>query len=286
MRKGGLPGHMAKARRVAGEMVPLVDAILEVVDARAPLSTHSPEADALALRRPLLVVMTHADGADSAVTCAWLEYWRSQGRPAFAVDAVSGAGVPQLRQGLRELRSQLEASWRQRGRRSRPLRAVVVGLPNVGKSSLLNRLAGRSLARTGARPGITRGQQWLRSGQELELLDLPGMLPARAGDERTARVLVATGVLPLAREDALEVAGWLLAEALGPQAVAIAQRAGAAYCPGHERTFLWELGKSRGRLKSRGEVDLEGTAVGFLKELAAGKLGRFSLEAPPETGPS
>jgi len=281
MGKGGLPGHMARAQRVARELVALVDVILEVLDARAPASTTSPAAAGLAARRPAFTVLTHADLAETVTTGAWLEHYRALGRPAFAVDAISGAGIPKLRRGLSELHSRLAAGWQARGLRVRPLRAMVVGVPNVGKSSLLNRLAGRALARTGAKPGITRGEQWLRSDAGLELLDMPGMLPARAGDGQAWRVLTVIGVFTPAREEALELAAWFLSEGRPGLAETIAGKAGAAYHPGEETAFIRDLGKRRGRLLPGGEVDLEATALGFIRELASGQLGRCSLETPP-----
>ncbi|HAI20762.1 MAG TPA: ribosome biogenesis GTPase YlqF [Clostridiales bacterium UBA8153] len=284
MGKGGLPGHMARAQRKAQQLGPLVDVILEVLDARAPLATGSPAAASLAARRPAFTVMTHADLAEPVTTGAWLRHYAARGRPAFAVDAITGEGIPKLRRGLSELHSGLAAGWQQRGLRERPLRAMVVGVPNVGKSSLLNRLARRALARTGAKPGITRGEQWLRGGEGLELLDLPGMLPARAGDADARRMLTVIGVLTPAKEEALELAGWFLSEGRPALAAAIAGRAGAAYQPGQTIEFIRELGRRRGRLLPGGEVDLEATALGFIRELASGQLGRCSLEAPPQEG--
>lgn len=272
---------MARAQRVARELAALVDVILEVLDARAPLATSSPAAASLSARRPVFTVMTHADLAETVTTGAWLEHYHAQGRPAFAVDAVTGAGIPKLRRGLSELHSRVAAKWQQRGLRVRPLRAMVVGVPNVGKSSLLNRLAGRAVARTGAKPGITRGEQWLRSDAGLELLDLPGMLPARAGDGPANRILTVIGVHTPAREEALELAAWFLSEGRPALAGAIAGRAGAPYHPGEEIEFIRELGRRRGRLLPGGEVDLEDTALGFIRELASGQLGRCTLEAPP-----
>ncbi len=282
MRRGGLPGHMAKARRIAREKLGLVDVVLEVVDARAPLATHSLEAESLGQRKPRLVVMTHGDLAAHQSTALWLDYWQGRGLIAFAVDAVRGDGVGQLKAHLKGMGQELNKRLATRGRRDRPLRAIVVGLPNVGKSSLLNRLTrGKAKARTGAKPGITRGEQWLRSGN-IELLDLPGMLPVQAGDDTMGLIMASVGILPLDRFDALELVTWLLEEGLASRADELAQGVGIPYQPGKEREFMSAFALSRGRLGSGGEPELEDAALLFVRGLQQGKWGRFTLEEPPE----
>lgn len=284
MRRGGLPGHMAKARRIAREKVGLVDMVLEVVDARAPLATHSVDADALAERKPRLLIMSHSDLAAPMSTSKWLSYWQQQNVYAFAIDAVRGEGLGPLQTHLKRAGMGLNERLAERGRRHRPLRAIVIGLPNVGKSSLLNRLTrGKAKARTGAKPGITRGEQWLRSGN-IELLDLPGMLPVQAGDTDAARILQTVGILSLDRFDAVELCTWLLKEGLGHQTEEIASGVGISYRPGEEMEFLRSFAVSRGRLASGGRPELEDAALQFARGLQQGKWGRFTLEEPPHDG--
>lgn len=249
-RRGWFPGHVAVTRRALREHLARVDGWIEVADARAPKSTRDPALREALRGRPCLVVLTRADLADSRVTAAWE---RSLG--AVAVDAVRGTGVAELKEAIRE---------RVVGRKGLLPRVMVVGMPNTGKSSLVNRLVGRRRAPTGDRPGITRGPQWVQA-EGFALLDLPGVVPPPSGANP---VLAALGVVPLEHMDPVAVWEVLASRGVGP--------------PGPVEEVLAAHARAGGMLRKGGEPDLERAAVDLIRRWQEGRLGRVSLEAPEE----
>lgn len=189
------PGHMAKARREVSEKLKFVDIVFELVDARLPLSSRNPMLDQLLQQKPRVVLLNKADLADSSQTKSWEQYFRKQGHFALAINAQENRGVKEItavaKEALKEKRERDQA----RGLKPRPIRAMVIGIPNVGKSTLLNRLAGKKIAQTGNKPGVTKGQQWIRYGKELELLDTPGILWPKFEDPEIGKKLALTGAI-------------------------------------------------------------------------------------------
>lgn len=189
------PGHMAKAKRQVQENLKFVDIVFELVDARLPLSSRNPLLDQLLQQKPRLVILNKADLADPAQTRLWQGYFESKGFAALAINAQENKGVKQIvakaREALKEKRERDQA----RGIKPRAIRAMVIGIPNVGKSTLMNRLVGKKIAQTGNKPGVTKGQQWIRLGSDLELLDTPGILWPKFEDEEIGKKLALTGAI-------------------------------------------------------------------------------------------
>lgn len=277
------PGHMAKARRQVEEKLKLVDVVFELLDARLPLSSRNPMIHDLVKHKPRLVLLTKCDLADERGNQIWMDYFRSQGTAVLPIDAQTGKGVGQIQPATEKLLQPLFAAREKKGIRSRKVRAMVLGIPNVGKSSLINRLAKRSAAVTGDRPGVTKAQQWIRIGQTLELLDTPGILWPKFDDPQVGMRLAASGaikeeILPL-EEVALYAVGYLserypelLAERYKLKDLAGLESAG----------LMAEIGKKRGCLQKGGEINFEKTAEIILNDLRSGRIGRITLELPED----
>ncbi len=276
------PGHMAKARRQLADKLSLVDVVVEVADARLPLSSRNPDLAALAGDRPVLLVLTKIDMADAQKTTAWLAYHHKMGQPVLAVNLQTGAGVKAIPARLRQLAEPRLQVWREKGRRARPVRAAVVGIPNVGKSTLINRLVGRGAAQVGDRPGVTRGHQWIKIPGQVELLDTPGLLWPKLDDHAAAFRLAATGGVAetgfFSHDLVKGLVNWLWDQYpellqkrydLSPQAE-------------RDRT-LQLIGQKRGCLLPGGAVDVSRAGLLLLTEFRQGRLGRITMDGmPPE----
>ncbi|MCG0277207.1 MAG: ribosome biogenesis GTPase YlqF [Thermanaeromonas sp.] len=249
----------------------IVDVVLEVVEARLPASSRPSELASVLKAKEAILVLNKADLANPLATRRWLDYYRAQGQLAVDMNSQTGEGLPGLRQLLQKLANDKKEKLSRRGILHSPLRVMVVGIPNVGKSSLLNRLVGRAVARTGDRPGITRGPQWVRKFQEWEVLDTPGILGISQKHERITLLLYALGCIP-GREAP--------PEKVAEELIYVLQEQGWRRQEGFEE-ILDSLGRERGFLKPGGEVDRVKAAQLLLREFRQGKLGRFTLEWPP-----
>lgn len=269
------PGHMAKLRRELVRLLRLADVVLEVADARLPAVSRNPLLAELVGSRRRLLLLNKADLAEPAATATWREAFTGLGEEVFVLAEAGRAGYGQLRQALRRLGEELPG---------RALRAVVVGIPNVGKSTVINRLGERSRTATGARPGITRGPQWVRLPEGLDLLDTPGLLWPRLEPAEAGIMLAATGAIPEDVYDSIEVLVELLKLERGSRVrVAVEERYGLA--PGLTGEGLIDsVGRSRGCLGPGGRVNLEAAARIILKEFRRGTLTAVTLEAPPGGG--
>lgn len=281
------PGHMTKTRRQMTEDVKLVDLVAEVIDARIPISSRNPDLDQLTAGRPRLIVLNRADQADPAGNRAWTAWFRGRGYSVLETDARSGAGVKQFSAAARAmLRDKLE-EYARKGQVGRPIRAMVVGVPNVGKSTFINKVAGRKSAKAGNRPGVTRGKQWVNVDQGLDLLDTPGILWPKFEDQRVGMHLAYIGAIKDEIVD-LETLASSLMELLSRRYPKTVEERYKLTVP--EEFEGWEVlelaARKRGFLISGGEVDLERMAKVLLDEFRGGKLGRFTLELPEdlETG--
>ena len=278
------PGHMAKTRRLIAANLKLVDAVVEIVDARAPMSSRNPEMDSMTKGKPRMILLNKCDLADDKATQKWINYFRSTGAEAMAVDCKSGKGVKSLLNNVRNtvLKELMEKRERS-GMKGAAVRLMIVGIPNVGKSSLINRLAGGKRAKVEDRPGVTRTKQWVKLDSSAELLDMPGVLWPKFEDQSAAIRLAFTGAIS---DDILDIETLamkllsFLAESY-PQSLKERYKVEA----GEEDTgleLLENVGRKRGMMISGGEINTERAAITVLDEFRSGKLGRITLELPPE----
>ena len=281
------PGHMAKTRRLIQDQVKLVDLVVEITDARIPQSSRNPELDKWVGGKRRLLVLNKCDAADPGITARWLQYYQETGVPAIAVDAKSGKGVGQFLPAVRELLSDVTERLARKGMVGRPLRMMIVGIPNVGKSSFINRVAKEKRARVEDRPGVTTGKQWIAVAKDVDLMDTPGVLWPKFEDPAVGEKLAFTGAVKDQIMDvellAVRLLGWLREEY--PALLEGRYRLTPEDPAGREDYELLELvGRKRGMLISGGEVDTLRAATMLLDEYRGGKLGRLSLEAPPRKG--
>ncbi|GIO61179.1 ribosome biogenesis GTPase A [Paenibacillus rhizosphaerae] len=281
------PGHMTKARRQIQDKLKLIDVVIELIDSRLPLSSRNPMIDEILQGKPRLIIMNKADLADPSVTKQWQDYFKEEGHTAFPVDAATGTGVKEIPGQLKLLLKEKIDRQIAKGMNPRAIRALIVGIPNVGKSTLINRLAGRSIAATGDRPGVTKGQQWIKVGGEIELLDTPGILWPKFEDENVGYRLAVTGAIKEEILNVEDVAFFAVKYLVQYYWDAFRERfeidADMPHNPDESDeivAIMEAVGRKRGCLMSGGRVDLEKASKTLLRELRAGKMGRFSMEAP------
>lgn len=282
------PGHMTRARRQIQDKLKLIDLAIELMDARIPISSRNPMIDEILGNKPRLILLNKADLADSAVTAEWVQRLKRDGVDALPIDSISGTNVKEIIPRCKHLlKDRLEAQIR-KGMKPRPIRALIVGIPNVGKSTLINRLAGRKAAITGDRPGVTKGQQWIRIAGELELLDTPGILWPKFEDQQVGVRLAAIGSIKDEVIHPEDVAFHVIRYMVPHYPQALCERYQLESLPGDLTEpepvieVMEMIGRRRGCLQSGGTVNLEKASALFLRDLRDGKLGRISLEHPGE----
>ena len=277
------PGHMAKTRRMIKAALPLVDAVVEIIDARVPESSRNPDLWSMIKGKPRIVILNKCDAADDSATQKWLAWYGKQGITAIAADCRSGKGLNKFSQSVKTVLADLIAKYEAKGMNGRTMHLMVVGIPNVGKSSFINRLAGQKKAKVEDRPGVTRDKQWIRISDDIELLDMPGVLWPKFDDMSVGEKLAFTGAV---KDDVVDI------EALASRLLYILsnlykERLEERYkitvseCEdGYE--LLLKVGKARGMLMSGGEINTERAAAAVLDEYRSGKLGRITFELPPK----
>ncbi len=287
------PGHMAKTRRIMQSNLKLVDVVVEITDARIPYSSRNPEMDRLVGSKPRLLLLNKADSADETVTSMWIDYYKRKGIAVIATDCRSGKNVSKFYAVLKELMSDKIAQWEAHGMKGRPIRIMIVGIPNVGKSSFINRLASSKRAKVEDRPGVTRGKQWVSLEGDIELLDMPGVLWPKFEDKNVGERLAFTGAVKDDIMDMEYLACRFLEFLNGNYPGLITQRYGVVVddipendpdTPGCVQGFeiLERIGRKRGFLISGGEINTERAAITVIDEFRSGKIGRLSLERPNE----
>ncbi|MCC8023522.1 MAG: ribosome biogenesis GTPase YlqF [Clostridiales bacterium] len=278
------PGHMAKTRRLIQEHLKQVDAVAELADARVPQSSRNPELDEITAGKPRILLLNKCDMADAAATRDWVAHYKEQGLTALAVDCRSGRGLNAFAPALKALLADRIQANIDRGMAGRPLRIMVVGIPNTGKSSFINRMAGRSRAKVADLPGVTRQNQWFAIGNGLELLDTPGVLWPKFDDAQVGDRLAFTGAVKDAVVDTETLAMRLL-DVLQVQCPAsIGARYKLKDYEGKDGYAVLEaIGRRRGFLIAGGAIDTERAAVMVLDEFRGGLLGRITLERPEDT---
>lgn len=282
------PGHMTKTKRKIQESLKLVDAVAEIIDARVPQSSRNPDLDGLLGSKPRLILLNKCDMADSRETARWISYFKNRGTGAIAVDCKSGKGISGFMPAVRELLCDRIKSWEEKGMKNRTIRVMVVGIPNVGKSSFINKVANKSRAKAEDRPGVTRGNQWYTIGNGFELLDTPGVLWPKFDDPAVGERLAFTGAVKDQIIDTELLAVRLLEVLKERPTEAFLTRfklmeSDIAGLPPYELLEL--IGRKRGMLVSGGEIDTLRAANMLLDEYRGAKLGKITLEGAPKGQP-
>ena len=282
------PGHMTKARRMMQENIKLIDLVIELVDARIPLSSRNPDIDELGKGKARLILLNKSDLASEKQNEAWTAWFKKKGFFVVKVNARSGAGLKQINGVVQEACKEKIERDRRRGILNRPVRAMVVGIPNVGKSTFINSFAGKACTKTGNKPGVTKGNQWIRLNKTLELLDTPGILWPRFEDQRVGLLLAFIGSIndEILNKDELAMELIRFLETYYPQI--LPQR----YLPDEDKEvssgsrteleWLSQIAKVRGCLLKGGEPDYGKAAAIVIDDFRSGRLGRITLEFPPE----
>ena len=278
------PGHMAKTRKLISANLKLVDAVAEVVDARIPMSSRSPEIDRLTGNKPRIVILNKCDLADEKATQKWISFFSGKNITAVAVDCKSGKGIKSVVSAVRKkVLKELMEKREKNGTLNAPVRLMVVGIPNAGKSSVINRLAGSKRAKAEDRPGVTRTKQWVKLDDNTELLDMPGVLAPKLEDQLSAMRLAFTGAI---NDDILDIetlAMKLLLYLKENYPQSLTDRYKIEYSDDDDGVKLLEkVGRKRGMMISGGEVNTERASITVIDEFRAGKLGRITLEMPAE----
>ena len=275
------PGHMTRAKRMMQEDIRLIDLVIELVDSRIPLSSRNPDIDTLAGGKARVVVLNKADLADERLTAAWEEYFSSKGCYAARVDS-------RARNQLRSVSAQIDAACKakkerdkKRGILNRPVRAMIVGIPNVGKSTFINSYAGKACAKTGNRPGVTRGKQWIRLNRDVELLDTPGILWPKFENQDIGVKLAVTGAIRDEILSAEDMALWLIRFLAERYPQVLSQRYEITGSDADALAVLTRIAMARGCLEKGGSADLTRAAKLLLDDFRSGRLGRITLDPVP-----
>ena len=277
------PGHMTKTKRMIVAEIKNMDAVCEIVDARIPLSSRNPDVDEMTAGKPRLMVLNRVDQADPAQTKRWAAYFRQQGYAVLEANAKGGVGTAQFAAAVRELLKEKLAAWAEKGQVGRTVRVMVLGIPNVGKSTFINKVAKRKTAKAEDRPGVTRTKQWVPVDNTLELLDTPGILWPKFDDTKVGMHLAFTGAIKDDVMDLEELASCLM-EYLGSHYADIVTERYKITIEEEDSGYdlLTKAGRKRGFLMRGAEVDTERMARILLDEFRGGKLGRFTLETPED----
>lgn len=276
------PGHMAKARREVTEKLKLVDIIFELVDARIPYSSRNPMIDEIIQHKPRLVLLNKADMADKDVTREWIAHFADKGIKALAINSQAGEGMKTIVQASHEILKEKFDRMRAKGVNPRAIRAMIVGIPNAGKSTLINRLAKKNIARTGNTPGVTKSQQWIKVGKEMELLDTPGILWPKFEDQEVGMKLAITGAIKdtLLNHQDLTVYSLRFLERAYPKR--LKERYNLESLPENVVEMFDHIGELRGCLMAGGIVDYDKVSELVIREIRSEKFGRITFERPAD----
>lgn len=280
------PGHMTKAKRMMQENIGLIDLVIELVDARIPLSSRNPDIDELSKNKARLILLNKSDLADAEANRLWITYFQKKGFHVLEVNAKSGQGMKAIQGIVREAcREKIERDQR-RGIKNRPIRAIVVGIPNVGKSTFINSFAGKACTKTGNKPGVTKGKQWIRMNRELELLDTPGILWPKFESEEVGRNLALIGSMNDEILEMTQLSSDLIGYLLARYRELLAQRYQMSGIDDGTTALdvLTHICEQRKCYKKGREADYEKAASVLLEDFRSGRIGRITLELPAENG--
>ncbi|VEF48423.1 ribosome biogenesis GTP-binding protein YlqF [Bacillus freudenreichii] len=276
------PGHMAKARREVTEKLKLVDIVFELVDARLPVSSANPMLQEIIQQKPRLILLNKSDMADSEMTGQWIRRFSNEGNKALAINSQAGRGLNEIVRAAEDLLKEKRDRRKAKGLKPRAIRAMIIGIPNVGKSTLINRLAKKNIAKTGNTPGVTRGQQWIKVGKDLELLDTPGILWPKFEDQEIGYKLALTGAIKDSLLNMQDIAVFALRflEAHYPEK--LKRRFQLEELPEDMVDLFDHIGRLRGCLTSGAEVDYEKTAETVVMDVRTQKLGNITFDMPDD----
>lgn len=272
---------MTKAKREMIESMKLVDAVIEMLDARIPQSSRNPDIDSICQNKPRIVVLNKSDLADPAANSMWVRYFRSIGLKTIEVDSISGKGLKSIPKDLNEMFKERNERLKAKGIILKPIRIMIAGIPNVGKSSLINRMAGKSIAKTGDKPGVTKGRQWIKLSGGIELLDTPGILWPKFDDEVAGLHLAFTGAIKDEIIDTAELSIKLIESFKEAAPSSLTGRYKVKDISAPSDDIFHEIAVHRGCILKGGEIDRDRISKILLDEFRGGKLGRISLEKPP-----
>lgn len=276
------PGHMAKARRQVTEKLKLVDIIFELVDARIPYSSRNPMIDEIIQHKPRLVLLNKADMADREATKQWIKYFEDQGIKALSINSQAGQGMKEIVSASQEILQEKFDRMKAKGVKPRAIRAMIVGIPNAGKSTLINRLAKKNIAKTGNTPGVTKAQQWIKVGKDLELLDTPGILWPKFEDQEVGLKLALTGAIKDTILNLQDVAVYALRFLGQRYPDRLKERYQLEDIPEDIVELFDKIGKLRGCLMGGGDIDYDKVTELVIREFRSEKLGPITLELPRE----
>ncbi len=277
------PGHMTKTKRMMQENIKLVDIVIELLDARLPYSSKNPDIDNLAKGKYRIIIMNKADLADDIITEKWKKYFEEKGFKVVLTNSTSGKGLSQITDVARSLMKDKIEHQKERGRIFVPIRSMIVGIPNVGKSTLINKYVGKAITKTGDKAGVTRSKQWIKVKKDFELLDTPGILWPKFEDQRVGTILAITGAINDAILDQSELACELIKNLRNKNIKALEERYKITIDEEDENwQVLEKIGRSRGFLIKGGEIDLDRTSIILIDEFRGCKLGKISLESPED----
>jgi len=275
------PGHMTKARRMMEENIKLIDLVIEVVDARIPMSSRNPDIDNLAKNKARLILLNKSDLSDERLNAVWIDYFKSQGFFVLKINSRTGAGIKQINATVAEACKEKIERDKKKGIMNRPVRAMVVGIPNVGKSTFINSYAGKACAKTGNKPGVTKGKQWIRLNKNIELLDTPGILWPKFDNQEVGKRLAMIGSM----NDEVIHLDELALDTIKYIMQAYPNNLNERYDVDENQEALQimeEIAAKRGCLKRGGMVDYEKAALIIMDDYRSGRLGRITLESPEQ----
>ncbi len=275
------PGHMTKAKRQMQEDLKLIDLIIEIVDARLPMSSRNPDIDKMGANKSRLILLNKSDLADVRANKQWIEYFMEKGYYVLEIDSKNRVGINSINTVIKEACKEKIERDRKRGILNRPVRAMVCGIPNVGKSTFINAYAKKACTKTGNKPGVTKGKQWIRMSNVLELLDTPGILWPKFEDEKIGINLALVGSI---NDDILDIANLSikLIEFLKNRYSDLLEERYSISCNDENVAILEKIGRDRGCLKKGSEVDYDKAAALIIDDFRSGKIGKITLELPSE----
>ncbi len=278
------PGHMVKAKRKIQEDLKLVDVVIELLDARIPFSSRNPEVDDIVGNKKRIIVLNKSDLADEKTNRKWIQYFSKEDTRVVLVNSINGKGLKDVVTAANQLMKEKIDKLKSKGLLTKTVRALIIGIPNVGKSTFINKLAGKGIAQTGDRPGVTKSKQWIKVSKELELLDTPGILWPKFEDERVGFYLAFTGAIRDEILDIQELAVRLteLLMSKHPQLLATRYKLEGVDFSIQPEEMLRAIGKKRGCIIAGGEIDIQRASVMLLDDFRGGRIGNITLESPED----